>query len=194
MVGNCFRSAIQLATSLAASSKIGKDVANLPWKFPLEFDSLDPVEGNTVTNASKNSFYFKKQNVSDTYCPIDFSSTNINQLLNNRILQKINIQNNGQRSSANLNVWFEKRTGDQPSVFSSQFLELFVSVNFDGEVYYPPGEGLSAPNGGFQANEDAFTIWGEISNKRSKAMIYWLFPGLMQSLAGTCPVTCVSTC
>jgi hypothetical protein len=70
-----------------------------------------------------------------------------------------------------------------------------LNVVLDGEVYYPPNEDLStAPNGGFSANEDQFTIWGDISSKRSKAMIHWKFPTLKDDLAKACAVTCDRTC
>lgn len=189
IVQNCFSDVRQELFNLQPNTNI--DTTNMDWRFPLQFDSLDILPSNAEATHLNSSFFYKKPNVTDHYCPIEFDPIVIVQLFNNRILQGSTAPTATNANSAFFNIPLERRTDNEPSIFSTQFAEFIMNLNFNGEVYYPPQD-LSAgtPSSGFLANEDVNTIWGDISAKLLKSIIYWKLPGLKQALSGTCPVVC----
>lgn len=113
------------------------------------------------------------------------------KLMDNRILQDSTTLTATDANSALFNIPLERRTPNEPSIYSTQFAEFIMNLNFNGAVYYPPEDlSIGTTTSGFLGNEDANTIWGEISAKLLKSLIYWKLPGLKQALSGTCPIVC----
>ena len=74
-------------------------------------------------------------------------------------------------------------------------MDLFNGLTFDGSIYNPSNEDLSAlPNGGFGPNETAFSIWNKLENKVFGSSLFYKLAGVKEALQQTCPMTCDKSC
>lgn len=135
----------------------------------------------------------KKTTIPDDFCPL---ASKIDEIENNSSRRLTDATNStGTILLKTFNIWFERRLENEPSIYEPIYMDLFNRLDFNGLVYNPTNQNVSAlPNGGFGPNEDAFQIWNKIANKVFRPLLYYKIPELATDLQQTCPMTCNQAC